>query len=107
MYFNYKISNLIEPLSVSKVGDNPIIISNSIKIGKIGIISITSPGSPYSYKKEEVILHINENVKVCHGSLSDSSGQTISIINRSNNLVAYSTITQTDSIIGTLIAILA
>ena len=104
---NNRLNNLIEPLSVSKVGNNPIIISNSIKIGKIGIISITSPGGPYSYKDEEVLLNIDEKVKVCYGSLSDSSGQTLSIINRSNKLVAYSTITQTGSIIGTLIAILA
>lgn len=101
------LANLIEPLSVSKVGNNPIIISNSIKIGKIGIISITSPGGSYSYKDEEVLLNIDEKVEVCHGLLSDSSGQTLSIINRSNKLVAYSTITQTGSIIGTLIAILA
>lgn len=82
-------------------------ILNSIKIGKVGIITISSPGAPYSYKDEEVLLHINENVEVCHGSLSDSSGQVLSIINRDDNLVAYSTITQTGSVIGTLIAILA
>ena len=101
------IANLIEPLSVSKVGNNPIMILNSIKIGKVGIITISSPGITYSYKDEEVLLQINENAKTCHGILSDSSGQALSIINRSNNLVAYSTITQTGSIIGTLIVILA
>lgn len=66
-----------------------------------------TPGNAYSYNIEDVLLKVNENIKNCYGALSDASGKVLTVLNRGNNLVAYTTMTQQGSITGSLIVILA
>lgn len=71
------------------------------------MIFVNSPGMDgYKYSSEEILFKINEPIVCLYSSLTDSAGCVMSVINRGNDIVAYSAPTQHGSFVGTIIVLL-